>query len=83
MMSSESMDALRAFLSLGVVCSSVLHPNDEERLCRFIWSLHEQDEPFDVDLFRRWLEEAKSWPEDYASSLAMRVDQGLTLLKSR
>ena len=83
MMSAESLDALRAFLLEGFVSSSVLHPSDVQRLCRFIWSLHEHDDRFDVDLFRRWLEEANSWPEDYASSLTMRVDQGLTLLKSR
>lgn len=83
MLSAESLDALRAFLSEGFACSRVLHPNDVQRLCRFIWSLHEHDDRFDVDLFRRWLEEANSWPEDYASRLTMRVDQGLTLLKSR
>lgn len=83
MMSAESLNALRAFLSEGFVCARVLHPNDVQRLCRFIWSLHEHDARFDVDLFRRWLEEADSWPEDYASSLATRVDQGLTLLNSR
>ena len=83
LMSAESINLLQAFLSLGDGGVSIMHPNDEQRLCRFIWSLHEHDKSFDADLFRRWLEEAHSWPNEHASNLAIRVDQGLTLLNSR
>ncbi len=83
MLSDESLLAFKEYLSLGAPYSSALHPDDERRLCEFIWCLHEQHEHFDPDLFRRWLKEAENWPTDYADGLATRVDQGLTLLDAR
>ena len=63
-MSKASRSALHAFLTSDTVCATVIHPHDEQRLCQFIWSLHEGDTNLDVDLFCRWLEEANSWPRD-------------------
>ena len=83
MMSDQAYSALEDFLGIGQPCSDVLHPNDERRLCEFIWRLHEQDEPLDVDLFRRWLTEAENWPEAYTDAVASRIGEGLTLLSVR
>ncbi len=83
MLSEASQSAFQAYLSLGQPYSCALHPKDEQRLCEFIWCLHEQEEHFDPDLFRRWLKEAMHWPNDYADGLATRIDQGLVLLKTR
>lgn len=83
MMSDQAYRALNSFLGIGQPCSDVLHPSDEKRLCEFIWQIHEQEERFDVDLFCRWLTEAENWPLTYASVVASRIDEGLTLLSVR
>ena len=81
--SEKSARAFNTLISNGIVSGMILHPCDEQRLCDFIWTLHEHDCDFDVTILLRWLREAERWPEDYAESLAKRIDQGLKLLNSR
>lgn len=60
-----------------------MYPNDEQRFCEFIWSLYDSKQEIDSDLLARWLIEVAKWNDELAEQFAFRVDQGLSLLKSR
>ena len=83
LMSETSVKALKSFLALGDGVASAPHPADERRLCHFIWSIHENDPDFNTDRFHQWLEDGCSWPSEFATNLAKRVDEGLVLLDER
>ena len=81
MMSEKSIKQLHAFLEYTHGEVRAIHPNDEDKLNEFIWTLHREGSEFNVDLFNRILEEGNGWPEDLAQNLGDRIDTGLTLLR--
>lgn len=87
MMSSKTLSGLHALISFNVSDELSRHTNYEGLLCDFILSLHKDENlsqkskrQFDTELFSRWLTEAEAWSEEDATALAVRIDQGLTLL---
>jgi hypothetical protein len=57
------------------------HPFDFERWCEFVFIIHRNKIPLNIDDFVRWLEEEEDWTNDVACRLGLDLEYALNILE--
>lgn len=77
----EAAESLIRFSKNANKTTGNSHPFDFERWCEFVFIIHRNKIPLNIDDFVRWLEEEEDWTNDVAWKLGLDLEYALNILE--